>query len=107
MAIILGKDCLLLLEKNHMRLELLDSVTTCHMFLIFRCQKLLHSVQGTLPEAVLILSLLQKKYARFFYVLLARAYCMFLYVVCVNLFVLILMCVLFLQDASEDTERGN
>jgi hypothetical protein len=40
-------------------------------------------------------------------VLLPRPYCMFLYVVCVNLFVLILMCVLFLQDASEDTERGN
>ena len=48
-----------------------------------------------------------KKYARFFYVLLDQAYCMFLYVVCINLFVLILMCVLFLQDASEDTERGN
>ena len=60
MAITLGKDCLLLLAKNHMLLELLGSAATCHMFLICRCQKLLHSVQGTLPEAVLILSLLQK-----------------------------------------------
>ena len=41
------------------------------------------------------------------YKFLPRSYCMLLYVMCVNLFVLILMCVLFLQDATEDTERGN